>query len=93
MAALEVSHVRMTLASRAEAQSGLFAYVRLRIGPILLDGLTLRRTRGGDLRLSYPARRSRRGWLHAHVRPADERVAREVERQVLEQLGLTEVAP
>lgn len=89
---LHVTDVRMTLASRSEAETGLYAYVSFRLGPVIVDGTTLRRTRGGDLMLSFPARRSQAGRDHPQVRPINRAARREIEEQVFAALGLTEGA-
>ena len=68
--------------------TGLLGYVGLRLGDLCLDGLTLRRTTYGELRLSYPARRDRSGRDHPLVRPVDDAARRVIEAQVFEALGL-----
>ena len=89
----KVSEVRMVLATKADAEAGLYAYVSFRIGLLFIDGVTLRRTLGGDLRLSYPTRRSRLGRDYPLVRPLDDAARCSIEAQVFDQLDLTEVTP
>lgn len=48
---------------------GLLGYVSCRVDDLLLDGLALRRTRGGRLTVAFPCRRDRRGRMHPLVRP------------------------
>jgi len=54
---------------------------------IRIDGVALRRTTEGKLTLSFPARRDSAGQQHAYVRPLDNDVRRQIERQVLRALG------
>ena len=63
-----------------------------RLGEVELDGGTMRRTRGGDLTLSYPSRRDRRGQDHPYLRPRTESARLHIEAQVFEALGLGEDA-
>lgn len=48
---------------------GLLGYVACRVDDLLLDGLALRRTRGGKLTVTFPCRRDRHGRMHPLVRP------------------------
>ncbi len=89
----EPSRVRLTLASKADAERGLFGFVAFRLGEFEIDGVTLRRTRAGELTLSYPARRDRSGRDHPYFRPIGDRARRRIESQVFEALGLGEVRP
>ena len=93
MTAPKVSSVRMIPSSKAEAESGLFGYVSFRLGPVLVDGVTLRRTLDGDLTLSYPARRDGAGRDHPYIRPLNGEVRQAIEAQILEALDIGEVEP
>lgn len=60
--------LRLTPASDADLATGLLAYVAVRLpGDIGLDGITLRRTTGNRLTISYPERRSAAGG-HPYIR-------------------------
>ncbi len=88
-----ISRVRLFPGSLRDVQAGLLGYVSLVLDDAIeLDGLTLRRTRGGRPALSFPARRDREGREHHYIRPLNGRVRREIERQVLHELLGEEVA-
>jgi len=90
---LVVSHVRLTAAPDDAQERGLLGWISLVLNDtIKLDGVTLRRTAGGRLALSFPARRDAGGRQHQYVRPLDDRARREIESQVFQALGLEEVA-
>ncbi|HEX5011109.1 MAG TPA: hypothetical protein VFY71_11985 [Planctomycetota bacterium] len=90
---LRVGEVRFLPAAVEDAERGLLGYVACVINNSLkLDGLTLRRTLAGELRLSWPARTDRAGNRHPLVHPVTDEVRREVERQVYAALRL-EAAP
>ena len=84
----QITRVRILPASSQERAAGLLAYVGFCLGGLSLDGMTLRRTLRGELRLSYPARRDRSGRDHPLVRPVDDAMRRVIEAQVFEALGL-----
>ena len=83
-----ITDVVVTPAPRADQALGLFAYLRFRLDDLVLDGITLRRTRDGRLTLAWPERTDSAGRRHAVVRPAGdtERVA--LEAAVLAALAL-----
>jgi len=83
--------IRFIPASDAEAERGLLAYVKLEFGPLVLDGVTLRRHADGRLGLSYPERTDRSGRRHPLVRPVDDAARREIEEQVLRELTRQEL--
>jgi len=89
---LVVTDVRMTLAPKADAERGLFAFVSCTYGDLRLDGLTLRRTRGGPLTVSFPARKDGAGREHPFLRPLTSAARHRIEAQVFAALGLAEVA-
>ena len=70
-----------------DLRAGLVGYLSLFVGDLIVDGVTLRRTRDGRFTLSWPARTDRAGRRHATVRPVDDEVRRRVEREILGQLG------
>jgi len=83
--------VKFTAASDAEAERGLLAYVKLEFGPLILDGVTLRRHADGRLGLTYPERTDRAGRRHPLVRPVDDVARREIEEEVLRELTRQEL--
>ncbi len=83
--------IRFIPASDADALRGLLAYVKLELGPLVLDGVTLRRHADGRLGLSYPERTDRSGRRHPLVRPVDDAARREIEEQVLRELTRQEL--
>ncbi len=87
-----IGAIRFIPASDAEAQRGLLAYVKLEFGPLILDGVTLRRHADGRLGLSYPERTDRSGKRHPLVRPVDDAARREIETAVLTELNRQELA-
>jgi DNA-binding cell septation regulator SpoVG len=87
-----VTDVRLVAASCG--RGGLVGWVGFVLGGIVqVDGVTLRETAAGALRLSFPERRDGRGRRHPIVRPLGDAARREIERQVFAALGITEVAP
>lgn len=90
---LAITSAGLTPASPTEARTGLLGWVTAVVNDaIMIDGVTLRRTQDGRLALSYPSRTDARGRRHHVVRPIDDAARREIERQVLERLGLTQEA-
>ena len=86
-----IRNVRFWPGSWRDVQAGLLAYIELRFDcGLVAAGLTLRRSQGGRLYLSFPARFDERGVEHPILRPADAEVRKAIERQVLEQLGYLE---
>ena len=69
--------------SDQDVREGLLGFVSVEVGPVLVDGLTLRRTSDGRLALSYPARTDRAGRRHPYVRPRDDAARIEIEREII----------
>ena len=80
---VDVADVRFTPAPQADVRRGLLGFVSFRIGQLRIDGVTVRRTSDGRLALSFPAHRDRLGRDHAYIRPLEDAVRRQIERQVL----------
>lgn len=85
-----IGHIRFTPSSDADADRGLLAFVRLDLGPVQLDGITLRRTLDGRLTLAWPERTDRAGRRHALIRPIDDAARRELEHAVLLEMNRQE---
>ncbi len=90
-----VTSLAFANASTSEVSSGLLGYVSCVVGDVLLlDGITLRRTRQGRLTLSFPARRDSTGKQHPYIRPLNEAARRNIEDQIFAKLGIEqETAP
>ena len=86
-----VTNVHFTAAGPHTSRSGLQGWVSCLLnGRVLLDGITLRRTRGGRLTLSFPHRQDRFGNQHFYYRPLDDAARQMIERQVLQALDTRE---
>ncbi len=91
--AFTVTFIGIVRASEAEASKGLIGWLTVAINnALLIDGITLRRTKRGALTLSYPERRDRLGERHSVVRPLNDEARRSIETQVFKQLGLSKEA-
>lgn len=89
-----ISQVHFTAATDADIARGLLGYVRLVVNGLVIDSLALRRTLGGQLTLTYPARTDARGRRHFVARPVDNDARRAIEAGVFAALHLArEAAP
>ncbi len=87
MSTLRVTETRYVVARDHERAKGLLAWISVVISDALvLDGLTLRRTRDGELRVSYPERTDGAGRRHPIVRPINEAARTAIEEQILQAL-------
>lgn len=85
---IRISRVTFTPASPADRDRGLLGYLEFVLNEALvIDGVTLRRTRNGRLALSFPSRRDRYGVEHFVITPLGDAARREIERQVFEAIG------
>ncbi|MBK8980672.1 MAG: hypothetical protein IPM29_32620 [Planctomycetes bacterium] len=75
-------------ASDQDIRTGLLGFLSVFIGPLVLDGITLRRTASGRLTLSFPARTDRAGRKHSYFRPADDAARVAIEAAIFEALGI-----
>ena len=88
---VRVSDVKFTAASEEQVRTGLLGFLCFVVNAALrVDGCTLRRTAAGKLTVSYPARRDARGRQHSVVCPIAEHFRRDVQHQILAQLGIEE---
>ena len=92
---LRISDLSYIAASRDHRRRGLLGWVAVTIDDALrLDGIALRRTVTGQLRLSFPQRRDQAGGSHPYIRPLSDAARRALEAQVFAALGLEgNVAP
>lgn len=74
-------------AGEAEIRTGLLGFLSVKYGNLLLDGICLRRTSDGRFALSFPARTDRAGHRHSYIRPIDDAARKQIEREILGQLG------
>ena len=86
--AVPVSSVRFVAASQADQTRGLLGFASFVLGPVRIDGVTVRRTLDGRLALSFPVRHDAAGRAHAIVRPLDDAARRALEAQVFSALDL-----
>ena len=78
-----VGEIRFSAASGSEFRSGLLAYARVEVGPFRVDGITVRRTRGGRLAVAYPSRRDGDGRKHTMFLPTDRSAREALERLII----------
>lgn len=84
-----INELTATVAGPQDRKSGLLAWLRFRLDDlVVIDGVSLRRTRDGRLVLSFPIRHDSQGRQHPIVRPVDDVARRALESEVLEALGL-----
>lgn len=81
-----------TPAQALDFADGLLGWIDVQIGLLVVHGVAVRRTRGGALTLSWPARDDRRGGRRSVVRPLDDDARRELERRVLGELRRRRIA-
>jgi hypothetical protein len=89
-----VTDVSFIAAAPALAATGLVGFVSFRVGPLVVDGATIRRTRARGVVVSLPTRRDRYGIDHPIVRARDPATRAELEAGILAALNLQrEAAP
>ena len=87
-----VRNIRFTPASDRECSRGLLGFISFRYGDLLIDGVTVRKTRDSRIVLSFPLSHSKSGRQHANLRPIDARARAEIEAAILGALDLPEHA-
>jgi hypothetical protein len=81
---IEIESIRFTEASHDLQVTGLLGWVSFIVNKtIILDGVAVRRTREGKIRLSFPARRDKYGTDHPYIRPIDQHARVVIEERVL----------
>jgi hypothetical protein len=89
-----VTEVRFQPADDQLRATGLLGWVTCLLdGRIRIGGVAVRRTRGDRLVLSYPFRDDGWGRRWHYLRPIDDATRVSIERQVMAQVDLEEVAP
>lgn len=81
-----ISNLHFKPAPRLDESSGLLGWLRVDIGPVRIDGITLRRTRRGELALAYPVRRDSQDCEHTIVLPISLQHEIAIERAVIAEL-------
>ena len=85
----QVSLLSFCSGSPRDQETGLLGWVTLEVDRLfILNGVALRRTRDGCLALSFPERRDSAGRRHPLIRPLNDRARRDIERQVIDAIGL-----
>lgn len=89
-----ISNIRYTQTSPEEQRTGLLGWIACTLnGNLHLDGIALRRTMDGELRLSFPARKDSMGTKHFYYHPLHEDARRAIECQIFQTLGIQETSP
>ena len=81
---VELLHVAQ--APRDLREHGMLAWLQVRVGAVVIDGLSLREARDGTLSVSFPIRADAEGRRHPVVRPLDDAT-----RQAIPQATMTAV--
>ena len=68
--------------------TGLCGWISLQYGDLVLDGIALRETLEGRLRLAFPAKTDACGRKYPYIRPVDARARAAIEDAVLQALSL-----
>lgn len=90
-AILTVTDATLVAANPADRKTGLLGFIAVTInGRLRIDGLTLRRSMAGRITVSFPEKRDAAGRPIHLVRPLDADTQRSIERQILEQLAITD---
>ncbi len=71
-----------------DERAGLLGYLSIFYGSVIIGGITVRRTEGGRLALSFPERRDSKGRRHSVVRPIDDEARLAIEAAVFGQATL-----
>lgn len=87
-----VTDITMAAAPPNDRQHGLLAFLSFTVGDLRLDGVAVRRTRAGEIVLSFPKRRDRKGRERPLVRPTDAEARRRITSDVLRALNLGDVS-
>jgi DNA-binding cell septation regulator SpoVG len=82
---LSVTRCRILLAPADQRARGLLGYASCHVAGVLaIDGISIRRSRAGALRVCFPRREGRAGRRHAIVRPLRSDVRSQIARAVLD---------
>jgi DNA-binding cell septation regulator SpoVG len=85
---IRITDVHFFRAGQVSRRSGVLGWVTFTIdGTLVFAGTTVRLTRDGQYRLSFPEQTDRNGRDHHIVRPLDDAARREVEALVMAELN------
>ena len=87
-----VTDITMVPAPPSDRRRGLLAFLSFTVGKLRLDGVAVRRTRSGEIVLSFPKRRDRNGLERSLVRPTDAEARRRITFEVLKALDLRDAS-
>jgi DNA-binding cell septation regulator SpoVG len=83
-----ITDITFTPATEWHRERGLLGFIRCVVdGALVLDGITLRRTLGNRLTLSFPEREDGVGRRHPIIRPIDDEARRTIEAAIIGSLG------
>ena len=86
---IRVDKIELRTAGAEAAETGLLGWLSFRLNRALaINGVALRRTRGGRYALSFPAKHDAFGQQHFIVRPLDDSARETIELQIFRALGL-----
>lgn len=71
-----------------DLESGLIGWISIRLPPLVVDGIALRRGHDGHFFLSFPERRDSAGRRHSVVFPPNREARKAIESAVFRDLGL-----
>jgi hypothetical protein len=81
-----IGEIRFHRADQAHGETGILGWITVQLDSAQVDGVTLRRTREGELTLSFPERRDRTGHRYPTVRPLGRAERHEIEAPLLARL-------
>lgn len=85
---IRIGDVQFTPARAQDIERGLLGFASFTYGSLVIE-CVVRRTVSGRLYLAFPARSTAAGERISHVRPVDQATRVELERAVLDAVGLT----
>ena len=81
----EITDVHLAIPPEDSADRGLIGFVSFTLnGGLHIESLTMRQTSDGRLTLSYPSRKDQQDQRHFIVRPLNDEVRRDIERQIMD---------
>ncbi len=84
---LDIAGLGFVTSTAADQQRGLLGWVTCIVNDaLLIDGIAIRRTRDGQLALSFPSRTARDGRKHSIVRPLDDAARQRFEQEIFKAL-------
>jgi DNA-binding cell septation regulator SpoVG len=88
---MHITDVHFVAAEPHDVRRGLLGFLSFVLDRCLrLDSITVRRTRSGLIRLSFPVRHDAAGHQHPYIRPINDTARQEIEKAVLRSLPFLE---